>query len=113
MATQTDTQGMTADEWTQQTMLSDLRQQPMLLAGAGLALLAIVLYWTRRRPSQKSAARHLVRDWRGVDDVDDARDLLSANIPVILRPALMVVLEQVEDQVDHWFHQVERAISKL
>jgi hypothetical protein len=113
MTTQTYTEPQTASEWTRQTMWSDLRQQPMLLAGAGLAVFATLLFWMRRQPSQERAARHLVRDWRDVDDIDDARDLLGSNIPAIMRPALMVLLEQGEDQVHRWFRQMERSISKM
>jgi hypothetical protein len=107
------TESLTASELTQKTMLSDLKQQPMLWAGAALAVVALVLFWTRREPSQASAARHLVRDWRGVDDVDDARDLLGSNMPIILRPAMLAGLEALEDQVHTWFRQAERFISKM
>ena len=104
---------LTASELTQKTMLSDLKQQPMVWAGAALAVVALGLWWTRRQPSQKNAARHLVRDWRGVDDVDDARALLGSNVPVILRPALLAALEAAEGQVDAWFRQAERAITRM
>jgi hypothetical protein len=100
-------------ELTQKTMLSDLKQQPMVWAGGALAVVALLLWWTRRQPSQQSAARHLVRDWRSVDDVDDARNLLGSNVPVILRPALLAALDALEAQVDTWFRQVERAISRM
>ena len=108
-----ETESLTASELTQKTMLSDLKQQPMVWAGAALAVVAVVLFWTRRQPSQESAARHLVRDWRGVDDVSDARNLVGANMPIILRPALLAALEAAEDQVDAWFRQAERAISRM
>lgn len=104
---------LTASELTQKTMLSDLKQQPMVWAGAALAVVALGLWWTRRQPSQEKAARHLVRDWRGVDDVDDARALLGSNVPVILRPALLAALEAAEGQVDTWFRQAERAITRM
>ena len=107
------TESLTPSEMTRQTMLSDLRQQPMLLAGAGLALVAVLLFWMRRQPSQERAARHLVREWRHVDDVDDARDLLGSNLPVILRPALLAALDAAEDQVDRWFRQLERNLSRM
>ena len=108
-----ETESLSASELTQKTMLSDLKQQPLLWAGTGLALLALLLFWTRRQPSQEAAARHLVRDWRGVDDVADARDLLGSKVPIILRPALLAALEAAEDQVDAWFRQAERAIGRM
>ncbi|HYY87313.1 MAG TPA: hypothetical protein VFA49_00845, partial [Chloroflexota bacterium] len=104
---------LTPSELTQRSMLADMRQQPMIWAGFGLALFALLLFWIRRRPAQERAARHLVRDWRHVDDLDDARDLLGSNVPTILRPALMVLLREAEDQVDHWFRQMERSISRM
>jgi hypothetical protein len=107
------TESLSPSELTQKTMLSDLKQQPMLWGGAALAVVALVLFWTRRQPSQQDAARHLVRDWRGVDDVDDARDLLGANVPIILRPALLAGLEALEGQVETWFRQAERALMKM
>jgi hypothetical protein len=94
-------------------MLADMRQQPMVWAGLGLAAFAVVLFWLRRRPSQERAARHLVRDWRHVDDIDDARDLLGSNMPAVLRPALMVLLHEAENQVHHWFRQMERSLNRM
>ena len=104
---------MTPSELTQKKMWSDVKQQPMLWAGGALAVVAFLLWWTRREPSQQSAARHLVRDWRSVDDVDDARDLLGSNVPVILRPALLAGLDAAEAQVETWFRQAERAINRM
>src|SRR5690349_19985897 len=98
-----ETESLTPSELTQKTMLSDLQQQPMVWAGAGLAVLAVVLWWTRREPAQQSATRHLVRDWRSVDDEDDARDLLGSNVPVIIRPALLAGLGAAEDRIHTWF----------
>jgi hypothetical protein len=62
---------------------------------------------------EQQAARRLVRDWRKVDDADDARDLLGSNMPVILRPALLAILEVIEDQVEHGFRRLERQIQHL
>src|SRR5436305_10983753 len=99
----------TASEWTQRTMLSDVLQQRGLLIGLG-SLIGIVWFMRRRRAPEEDAARHLVRDWRHVDDVDDARGLLGENVPTILRPALLTALEEIEAVVDRWFRQVEREI---
>ena len=108
-----DGQSLGHSDLTQQTMLSDLRQQPMLLAGAAVGLVVLLLFFLRRKPSREQAARHLVRDWRGVDDPDDARDVLASNLPAILRPALEVMLDEAEDLVHRWFRQLERAINRL
>jgi hypothetical protein len=107
------TESLSPSELTQKTMLSDLKQQPMVWAGAALAVVALALFWSRRQPSQEVAARHLVRDWRGVDDVSDARDLLGSNVPIILRPALLAGLEALEGQVQVWFRQAERALTRM
>src|SRR5262245_5236193 len=113
MASTTSSSGnFTASEWTQQNMLSDLMQQKWLLVGTGVAIGALWLLSRRSRPEEK-AARHLVRDWRHVDDPDDARELLSENIPTILRPALLTALDELERQVHRMFRQLEREIERL
>jgi hypothetical protein len=103
---------LSASEWTQQTMLSDLMQQKGLLIGIAVAM-AVVFFMTRRSAPEEQAARRLVRDWRHVDDPDDARDLLGENIPTILRPALITALDEIEHQVHRWFRQLEHDIERL
>ena len=102
----------TASEWTQRTMVNDLMQQKWLLIGLGCAI-GVSWLMSRRSAPEEKAARHLVRDWRHVDDVDDARELLAENLPTILRPALLTALEEIEDQVHHLFRRAEREISRL
>jgi hypothetical protein len=104
--------GLTSSEWTQQTMFSDLMQQKGLLIGIGLVIGAIVLF-SRRSASQEKAARRLVRDWRDVDDTDDARDLVGSNMPIIVRPALLALLDEAQRQVHRGFRQLEREIDRL
>jgi hypothetical protein len=93
-------------------MLTDLVQQKWLLIASGCFIGALWLI-SRRRAPQEQAARRLVRDWRHVDNPDDARDLLSENVPTILRPALLSALEEVERQTHRVFRQVEREIQRL
>ena len=104
---------LTHTEFTERTMLSDLRQQPMLLVGAAVGFVALLLFWMRRKPSREQAARHLVRDFRDVDDPDDARGVLASNLPAIFRPALEALLEEAENLVHRWFRQLERAINRM
>src|SRR5687767_8693088 len=113
MSTTPSSEPMTASELTQNTMLSDLLQQRTLLIGVGMTLLAMWFFATRRQEPQAQAARRLVRDWRNVDDFDDARDLLGSNVPAIVRPALLLVLSGIERQVKFGFRRVERSISRL
>jgi hypothetical protein len=103
---------LTASELTQQTMLSDVLQQKWLLIGVGCFIGALWLISRRSAPEEK-AARRLVRDWQRVDDANDVRELLSENLPPILRPALLGALDEVERQVHRWFRQVEREIERL
>lgn len=112
MAT-TNSGSLSASEWTQQNMMNDLMQQKGLFIAAGLALGTLVFVMSRRKPAQEQAARRLVRGWRRIDDVEDARDFLGENIPVILRPALLSALEEIEDQVHHLFRRLEREINRL
>ena len=102
----------TPTEWTQQTMLSDLMQQKGLLIGLGLVICAFVLFRPRSAPEEK-AARRLVRDIRRVDDADDVRDLLGENLPTIVRPALLIALNEVERQVHKGFRTLEKEIERL
>jgi hypothetical protein len=106
------TEGFTASEWTQQSMLNDVMQQKWLWVGLGGFMFALWLF-TRRSAPEEEAARRLVRDWRHVDDPNDARDLLGSNVPTILKPALLAGLEEVEDLVHTWFRRAEREINRL
>ena len=103
---------LTASQFTQNTMWSDLLEQRGLLIGAAVAVIGLV-WWMRRGSSsdEEQAARRLVRDWRHVDDADDARDLVGSNLPVIFRPALLAILDVVQDQVHSGFRQIERQIE--
>jgi uncharacterized membrane protein YciS (DUF1049 family) len=112
MASTPYSERITSSEFTQQTMLSDLTQQRWLI-GLGVGLVVFMLFWMRRRPAQEQAARRLVRDFRHVDDPDDLRDVLGSNVPVIMRPALLTVLEEIERQVHRGFRNLERSIEKL
>jgi hypothetical protein len=104
----------TAGEFTQRTMLNDLLEQRGLLIGAGIAVAALLLFMRRSGDSdEEQAARRLVRDWRHVDDADDARELLGSNVPVIIRPALLAVLEVIEEQIHQGFRRLERQIERL
>jgi hypothetical protein len=116
MTSHTSNPGVTdsynTSEWTQQTMLGDLASQKWLWVGAACSVGALWL-WSRRKGPEEKAAQRLVRDWRHVDDVDDARDLLGSNVPTILKPALLTGLEEIEDQVHAMFRRVEREINRL
>jgi hypothetical protein len=112
MASTPYSERMTASEFTQQTMLSDLTQQRWLI-GVGIGLVVMLFIWLRRSDEREQAARRLVRDWRRVDDVDDARDLLASNLPPIVRPALLIMFEEIERQVHRGFRQLEKSIERL
>ena len=108
----TSSHDYSASEWTQRTMLSDLMEQKALLIGLGAVIVAVLWLRSRSRPEEK-AARRLVRDWRHVDGTDDARELLGENIPTIVRPALLIALEEIERQVHRAFRKLEREIEHL
>jgi hypothetical protein len=103
----------TASEWTQRSMLSDLTQQKGLLIGVGVAIGLFLLFRGRSSREDEKAARKLVRDWRHVDDPGDVRDLLGENLPPIVRPALLMILAEVERQVEDGFRRLERHIERL
>jgi hypothetical protein len=94
-------------------MLGDLSQQKWLLIGAGCFVGAVVLWASRRKAPEEEAARRLVRDWRNVDDADDARELLGSNVPTVFKPAMLAALEEIEDQVHKGFRRAEREINRL
>jgi hypothetical protein len=106
------TNGYSASEWTQHSMLGDLLQQKGLLIGLGIAIGVFLLLRSRSRPEEK-AARNLVREWRHVDDVTDVRDLLGENVPPIIKPALLMALAEIERQVETGFRRLERQIERL
>ena len=104
---------MTASDLTQRSMLSDLLEQKALLVGVGLTIAALWFFLSRRAAPEEEAARRLVRDWRKVDDIYDARDLLGSNVPAIMRPALLMVLSEIERQIKTVFRRLERSIQRL
>ena len=113
MATTPDSERLTSTEFTQHTMWSDLTQQRWLMpVGIGIGVLLLVNVMRRPAPQEK-AARHLVRDWRNVDDIGDARELIGENVPTIIRPVLLLILEEVERQVRQGFRRVEHTIEHL
>ncbi len=112
MATTPTSERLTSSEFTQQTMFNDLLQQRWLI-GAGIGIGFLLLMWLRRPPAQEKAARRMVRDLRHVDDLDDARDLFGSNLPVIIRPALLLMLQEIERQIERGFRNAERAIDRL
>src|SRR3977135_175600 len=93
--------------------LDDLMQQKGLLIGLGAMIVAFLFVRSRSSRPEEKAARRLVRDWRNVDDPDDARDLLGENLPTIVRPALLAALEEIERQVRRGFRNLEREIERL
>lgn len=112
MATTPYSERLTPSEFTQRTMFSDLTQQPWLIAiGVGLGILFLTRL--RGRPPQEKAARRLVRDWRHVDDVDDARDLLGTNLVIIMRPAILMILQELQRQAHDGFRRLEKSIERL
>ncbi|HET6315469.1 MAG TPA: hypothetical protein VFG86_03345 [Chloroflexota bacterium] len=112
MATPPSSEYLSSSELTQRSMLSDLAQQRWLIAvGVGLVLFLIVRM--RREPPQERAARNLVREMRNVDDIWDARDLFGSNLPPIFRPAMLLILEELERQVKRGFRNMERSIQHL
>jgi hypothetical protein len=92
-------------------MVNDLLQQKWLLIGVGAFLAALWLF-SRRPAPHEQAARRLVRDLRDVDDADDVRGVLGSNVPTLLRPALLIGLEEAQHQVHTLFRQLERQIEK-
>lgn len=102
----------TATEWTETNMLTDLMQQKAVLLGLGALVLAVLFFRSRSRPDEK-AARRLVRDIRHVDDPEDVRDLLGDNLPVIVRPALLAALAEIERQVHRGFDKLEHDLERL
>jgi hypothetical protein len=113
MSTTQSSGPMTASEFTQRTMLTDLLEQKSLLIGVGITIAAVWLFLSRRPAREEEAARRLVRDWRRVDDIDDARDLIGSNVPAIIRPALLIILAELERQIQHGFRRLERTIQRL
>jgi hypothetical protein len=94
-------------------MLSDVLQQKGLLIGLGVMIVAVWFIRSRASRPEEKAARRLVRDWRKIDDAEDVRDLLGENLPTIVRPALLMALEEIERQVQRSFRKLEKSIERL
>jgi|SRR5436305_1707729 len=113
MASTPSSEHLSSSEFTQRTMLEDLTQQRWLI---GVAIGVVFFLLMRMRgggADQERAARKLVRNLRTIEDVDDARDLIGSNLPPIFRPALLLILDEVERQVKRGFRNMERSIERL
>lgn len=97
---------------TSTSFLSQVMHQKGLLIGLGMALATFFLF-SRRSAPEEQAARRLVRDIRHVDDAGDVRDILGSNLPTIVRPVLLLALEEIERQVHLGFDQLERELQRL
>ena len=113
MATNTPTREvLPASDWTRMNMLTDLGQQKMVWMGLG-AIVLLFLFMRRREDEQEKAARHLVRDWRKVDDLGDARDHLQSNLMPLGRPVRLVLLAELEQASHKWMRKMERELKHL
>jgi hypothetical protein len=97
---------------TPTSFLSELMHQKGLLIGLGLAIVGFFVF-SRRPAPQEKAARRLVRDFRHVDDAGDLRDVLGSTLPTIVRPVLLLALEEIERQVHRGFDNLERELERL
>jgi hypothetical protein len=112
MASTPASEHLTSSEFTQRTMLSDMTQQRWLI-GVGIGIVVLLMMRMRQAPEQERAARRLVRDLRNIDDIGSARDLFGSEVPTILRPALLLVFEEIERQTHRFFRNLERSIERL
>jgi hypothetical protein len=93
-------------------MMSDVMHQKGWLIGLGAVICAFLLFRPRAAPAEK-AARRLVRDIRHVDHAEDVPELLGENLPTIVRPALLMALNEIERLVHRGFRTLEREIEHL
>jgi hypothetical protein len=105
---------LTANQFTQQTMLSDLMQQRGLLIGIAVAAGALWFFMRGSgKGAEEKAARRMVRDMRHVDDPDDVRNVLGSNLPTIVRPVLLIVLQELERQISLGFRRAEKQVARM
>jgi hypothetical protein len=105
---------LTANQFTQQSMLNDLMQQRGLLIGIAVAAGALWFFMRGSgQAAEQKAARRMVREMRHVDDTDDVRNVLGSNLPTIVRPVLLIVLQELERQISFGFRRAEKQIARM
>ena len=76
----------------------------------------VIAYLIRRsREEEEPASRvaRFARDFGGNEGVEAGREFFMDKILPEMKPALLAILSEIEDVVDHAFRRAEKSIKKL
>jgi len=76
-------------------------------------VIAFLLRRSRQEEPPQSRVTSLARGWTDSDNLDAGREFFMDRILPELKPALLAILDEVEEAVDEGFRRVEKNIKKL
>ena len=91
----------------------------ILASAVAAGVIAYLLRRARREEEERTPAGlagrayERTRDVVGDDRIEAGRDFLAKKIIPEFRPALLAILEELEDVVDDAFRRMEKAIKKM
>jgi hypothetical protein len=85
----------------------------ILATAIAAGVIAFLLRRSRESEEPTSRMAQLARSWAGSDNMEAGRDFFMDKILPELKPALLSVLEEIQDTVDQAFERAEKRIKKL
>jgi hypothetical protein len=85
----------------------------ILATAIAAGVIAFLLRRSREEEEPTSRMAALARSWAGSDNMEAGRDFFMDKILPELKPALLSMLEEVQEAVDQAFERAEKKIKKL
>ena len=85
----------------------------ILATAIAAGVIAFLLRRSRAEEEPTSRVAQLARSWAGSDNMEAGRDFFMEKILPELKPALLSMLEEVQEAVDQAFERAEKKIKKL
>jgi hypothetical protein len=85
----------------------------ILATAIAAGVIAFLLRRSREEEEPTSRVAQLARSWAGSDNMEAGRDFFMEKILPELKPALLSMLEEVQEAVDQAFERAEKKIKKL
>lgn len=85
----------------------------ILATALAAGVIAFLLRRSREEEEPVGRVARIAGKWADSDGLEAGREFLMDKVVPELKPALLAVLEEIEDVVDHAFRRAEKSIKKL
>jgi hypothetical protein len=85
----------------------------ILATALAAGTIAFLLRRAREDEAPVGRVARFARTWVDTDSMEAGRDFFIAKVLPELKPAMLAILEEVQDVVDQAFRRTEKAIKKL